>query len=86
MYREEMTCESGLGDTHVMPVAGAIYVFTVEGEVELEDNVGELVACRRCAEELAKNPSVSRVVWEGETLRIFFPASPPRRRRVRARG
>lgn len=34
MYRDEMTCESGLDDTHQMPVAGAIYVFTIEGARE----------------------------------------------------
>lgn len=86
MSLEEMTCESGLDDTHGMPVEGSVYVFTVEGDEALEDNVGELVACRRCAEQLAKWPGISRVVWEGETLWIFYPASPAARPEARARG
>ncbi len=63
-----MICESGLGAKHLMPEQGSVYVYTMVGA----RIVGELVACRRCARQLARDPLVVKSHWsrdsEGPTV------------------
>jgi hypothetical protein len=67
-----MICESGLGERHWMRTSDGIYVTSVSGA-----EVGELVACPRCARELAADPDAVRVEWDTDDdgvptlLRVF---------------
>jgi hypothetical protein len=81
MMREvaRMICESGMGEPHWMRVAGSVYVRSVAGS-----ETGEVVACRRCAEDLAADPTAVRVHWGTDeagdpTLLIVFPPRASRR-------
>jgi hypothetical protein len=59
-----MVCESGLGEKHLMSEADAVYVYsTVEDRPDL---VGELVACRLCAEELCRGWRVLEATWSAD--------------------
>jgi hypothetical protein len=79
MANMAMTCESGIGERHWMRTTEGVYVLSIAGR-----EVGEVVACRRCADLLAADPDATRAEWshdsQGEpTLTLTFPSRGSRR-------
>jgi hypothetical protein len=81
-----MICESGIGEKHLMPEEGAVYVYTAIGsrawgEPYRPRVVGELVACQSCAEQLAADPRVLEVAWSEGRAVLNLVYRPQRRRK-----